>query len=376
MHKAVSLCADGLMATTVLLAGLIVFGNVIGLSAGVGYVETKSMSPTLEPGDGFVMIPDAIAGPPQSGDVVVFEAEELRGGGPTTHRIVGQTDRGYITQGDNNNVPDQAGNEPVVQETQINGRVLQIAGSVVSIPYVGVVAEEARGYLDTIRQYINAILWRLTSTSGLSATQFSYVLTAVFISLHVVQSVRESDKRDSDTGARTRRESDGTEISTHTILLGLTGVIVVAVTAAMVVPGGAQQYDIVASESDSPVLATPGEEAEVVHGVGNSPVLPMTVFVKGGNGVRVDRHRITLDRGETANVSANLAVPDSVGHHRFYVVEHWYITVLPESVTSTLYAQHPWLPILVINTVVAIPYYLIGRAFLPTKTARDRKLRR
>jgi signal peptidase len=153
----------------------------------------------------------------------------------------------------------------------------------------------------------------------------------------------------------------------------LTAVVLVAMTMAMVTPGGAQQYDVVASESESPVLVSPGEETQITHGIGNSPLLPMTVFVEGGSDVQVDRHEVTLDRGETTNVSTSLAVPDSIGHHRFYVVEHWYIPVLPESLTRALYSQHPWLPILVINALVAGPYYLVGRWFLPDQSSRRRQ---
>lgn len=375
MRKIVSLCVDALVAATVLIAVITILGSVLGLSVGIGYVETNSMSPTLDPGDGFVLIPSAVAGPPEAGDVVVFEAKELRGGGPTTHRVVGKTERGYITQGDNNNAPDQATDEPPVQTTQINGRVLQIRGTVVSIPYVGTTAEGTRGLLDTMRQYTDTLTWRLTSTSGLSTTQLSYALTGILVALYGVESVRTRDgsKRDDMRRVRTRGKDDETDVSAHTILLGLTAVVLIATTAAMVVPGGAQQYDVVASESESPVLASPGKEAQITHGIGNSPVLPMTVFVEGGNDVQINRREVTLDRGETANVSASLAVPDSIGHHRFYVVEHWYISVLPESVTRALYSQHPWLPILVIDALVSVPYYLVGRWFLPNRSSRRRR---
>jgi len=377
MREIISLCVDALVAATVLIAVMTVLGSVLGLSAGVAYVETDSMSPTLDPGDGFVLIPSALAGPPEAGDVVVFEAKELRGGGPTTHRIVGKTERGYITQGDNNNAPDQAADEPPVQTTQINGRVLQVGGTVVSIPYVGTTAEGTRGLLDTMRQYTDVLTWRLTSTSGLSTTQLGYVLTGLLVALYGVESVRTGggSQQEDRRCVRIRQKDNETDVSAHTILLGLTAVVLVATTAAMAIPGGAQQHDVVASESESPVLVPTGEETQIAHGIGNSPVLPMIVFVEGGNGVWVDRHEVTLDRGETTNISATLAVPDSTGHHRFYVAEHWYIPVLPESVTRALYTQHPWLPVLVIDAVVAVPYYIFGRWFLPDQSSRRRQAR-
>jgi signal peptidase len=42
------------------------------------------MQPTLDTGDGFVAIPEAVAGEIEEGDVITFRAEELQGGGLTT----------------------------------------------------------------------------------------------------------------------------------------------------------------------------------------------------------------------------------------------------------------------------------------------------
>ncbi|ERG88216.1 MAG: signal peptidase I, archaeal type [halophilic archaeon J07HX5] len=377
MRRTIRLGANVFVAVIVAVAALAVLWAVLGLPMGLVYVETESMSPTLEAGDGVILIPTAVTGSPEPGDVIVFDAQELNGGGPTTHRIVEETERGYITQGDNNNAPDQVTDEPPVAQAQIAGQALEIGGRVVTIPYTGTIAATIGGVVDDARQRVNVLLWRLTDTSGLSATQFSYVLTGVLLVLYGIESFREGsgsrriDRRHVRAGGRGEAP-----VSAHAILLLLTAVLVVATAAAMVVPGGAQQYDVVASESESPVLVPPGEETTITHGIANSPVLPMTVFVEGAEGVRVDRHEVGLDRGGTANVSATFDVPDSIGHHRFYVVERRYIAVFPESVTRALYTQHPWLPVLGIDALVAVPYYLVGRRFLPARPSRRGQPRR
>ena len=55
---------------------LIIGGTIAGAALGrpvfLTYVETGSMEPTLEPGDGFVAIPAELAGPIDEGDVIVF----------------------------------------------------------------------------------------------------------------------------------------------------------------------------------------------------------------------------------------------------------------------------------------------------------------
>lgn len=366
MKRALEFIINVLVAVIVVVASLAVMGAALGMPMGISYVETESMSPTITPGEGFVLVPITVAGSPEPGDVVVFNAQELRGGGPTTHRIVEQTERGYITQGDNNNVPDQVTSEPPVERAQIAGQVLEINGRVITIPYTETVTKSINNIIDSTRQEINVLLWRLTDTSGLSTSQFSYVLTGLFLILYLAESHRETDTRHQNHIQHGHGDKNHSEdpVSAHTILLVFTLIIVAATTAAMVVPGGVQQYDVVASETESPVMVPPGEETQITHGIGNSPVLPMMVFVEGGNSVQVENKQFQLDRGGTANASASLAVPDSTGHHIFYVIEHRYIAVLPESVIEALYAHHPWLPIAAINTLIAVPYYLVGRWFL------------
>lgn len=367
MRQLLRVGVNALVATVVLVAALTILGAVLGLPMGVVYVETESMSPTITPGEGFVLVPAAVAGPLEPGDVIVFEAQKLRGGGPTTHRIVGETEHGYITQGDNNNIPDQATSEPPVTQAQIAGKALEIDGRVITIPYTGVAAATADSFVGDARQRVNVLLWRLTDTSGLSATQSSYVLTGVLLLLYGIESFRE--------GRGSRRvhiryhpadgDRDSAPLSAHTILIALTLVVAVAATAAMVVPSGTHQYDVVASETESPVLVGPGETTQITHQIGNSPILPMVVFLEGGNGVQIGQDEIALDRGGITNVSIVGTVPDAIGHHRFYVIEHRYIAVLPQSVIQALHARQPWLAVVIITMFIAMPYYLLGRLFLP-----------
>ena len=87
---------------TVLLVGMIlvmVIGQLLGQPLLFGFVTTGSMEPALSPGDGFIAVPPMLAGEPTPGDVVVYEAETIQGGGLTTHRIVGETEQGYVTRG-------------------------------------------------------------------------------------------------------------------------------------------------------------------------------------------------------------------------------------------------------------------------------------
>lgn len=88
-----------LQVAAVLVVASLIVGQYLGQPILLSYVETGSMQPVLNPGDGFVAIPTPIAGGIGVGDVVTFDAQEIEGGGLTTHRVVEETERGYITRG-------------------------------------------------------------------------------------------------------------------------------------------------------------------------------------------------------------------------------------------------------------------------------------
>jgi signal peptidase I len=93
-------------------------------------VLSGSMEPTIKTG-GVVMVKPTSEY--QIGDVITYQYGHYSRN-LTTHRIIGKTEEGFITQGDNNNAADL---HPVERE-QIKGKVL------LTIPYVGYVANFAR----------------------------------------------------------------------------------------------------------------------------------------------------------------------------------------------------------------------------------------
>ena len=121
-----------LIAAIVLLLG----GQLLGQPA-IVFVETGSMSPTLEPNDGFLAVPAVIADDPEVGDVILFQSQNLGGGELTTHRVVDITEEGYITQGDANPFTDQDGDEPPVSDGQIRAVALTVGDGIVTIPGLG-----------------------------------------------------------------------------------------------------------------------------------------------------------------------------------------------------------------------------------------------
>lgn len=381
MLRAYTIITRGIVFLLLLAAFITVLGTALGSPMGVSYVETNSMEPTLSPSDGFILVPDDLTDSPEQGDIVVFRAERLGGGGLTTHRVVGETDRGYITQGDNNNAPDQEGDEPPVQQAQIVGQPLYVGDQVVVLPYVGSAAAISSDLINGGRGWLDSALWQL-GIDDPSSQHRKYAVAALLMMLYGLDSLRERG-RDHQSSKRNRRGADRSRDDQHsvqTILVVLTAVLIVSTTAAMVVPSGTQQYGIVALASDGPHeaghLASTGEKVEFTHGMGNSPILPMVVLIQGGDGVSVDRQQAFLARGEIANVSTTISVPPSIGYYQFYVLEHWYIPILPTELITALYRVHPWLPLAVINALIGVPFYILSAKLVGTGRIRVRSRKR
>ncbi len=346
----------------------LLLGQVLGTPILLGYVETGSMEPQLQPGDGFVAIPAAVAGDVDEGDVIVFRAEELQGGGLTTHRVVGETERGYITQGDANPFTDQDGDEPPVKEGQIVATALQIGGSIVVIPNLGTLVTGLQGAFGSVQQRL-AIL---TGSRALLGTQgLAYALLALSGLLYVYDlTIGGGEDRDR---SRDRDREQG--VSPALIVVVLAAVLVTAATAAMVVPGGTQQFGVVSAEFDSenPTVIPQGESSTLPYTVPNAGLVPVVTYLEpGSEGVAVSPNRVRVAGRDEATVEMTLSAPPETGYYRRFVTEYRYLALLPGPMIDSLYRLHPWLPILVIDAALAGGVALMGLFVLGGRRVRVR----
>jgi signal peptidase len=349
----------------------IMAGTVLGQPILLGYVETGSMDPTLAVGDGFVSVPATIAGPVDEGDVVVFRAEEVNDGQLTTHRVVEETDRGYITKGDANPFTDQDSGEPPVKDAQIVATALQIDGQVIAIPHVGTVVTGIQDLLS----WIQLRLATLFGTRALLGTQgLAYLLLGVTLLLYVADVVFHDEDRRRN---RDRSRNTGTDPRLWIVVFGL--VLVFGATAAMVAPAGTQEYSVVSAEFDSEGarVIPAGETETTTYPVGNGGVVPViTYFEAGSEGVAIEPNRMRIDSKETANATVALSAPPETGYYRRFVVEHRYLAILPDSVIDTLYRVHPWAPLFAIDALLFAAFTAIGLALVGRGRVRDRTRRR
>ena len=357
-----------LQAVAVLVVVSLVVGQLLGQPVLLSYVETGSMQPTLAPGDGFVAIPAQLAGGIGPGDVVTFEAQEIQGGGLTTHRVVEEAERGYITRGDNNPFTDQDGGEPVVQDADVVAKALQIGGSVVVIPHLGTVAMGFQSALQSVQTWL-AVTFGVRSfqgTQGLAYIIFGLSLVAYAVDWYLNAGSRDRDSRD-------RSRDDGTSVLA--ILGALALVLMATATAAMVLPAGTQEYGVVSAEfeSENPTVIESGTSQELEYVVPNAGLVPVYAYVTPASpGVDVDPQRLSVaSRGE-ASTTVTLSAPDETGDYRLFVVEHRYLAVLPPGIVDELYGVHPWAPLIAINGLLGGGIVSIGLLLLRGEPARIR----
>ncbi|MEF8894582.1 signal peptidase I [Halodesulfurarchaeum sp.] len=333
----------------IIVIGLLV-GQVLGQPVMLGFVTSESMEPSLGAGDGFVAVPVVLAGDIQEGDVVTYEAAELDGGGMTTHRVVGETDEGYITKGDANPFTDQDAGEPPVTETRVVGHALQIGDTVVRIPYLGTVVMGVQAGADTFQSSVASVFGL---KGGLQQTQIGGAFVALglfFIGLALLVGGEPKGSRD------IHRSTNRSNVIRVWVVAGaVLAVLVVTASAAMAVPAGTQEYGVMSSETpgEDPLMIEAGGSSTVEHTVRNDGFIPVIVFFQPGESVAVSPNRVWVSGGESADISVSLSVPEEEGYHTRLLQENRYLVLLPPAIIAVLHSIHPLAVMLTINVLIS-----------------------
>ncbi|MFC4359779.1 hypothetical protein ACFO0N_17680 [Halobium salinum] len=218
----------------------------------------------------------------------------------------------------------------------------------------------------TVQQTIATTLGTrsLLGTNGLAYLFFS--ATALFYA----HGWWTGDKR-----RTTRSRKRETNLDARYVAAGFALLLVAGATAAMVVPAGTHEYGVVSAEfeSEQPTVIPVGQSNDVEYPLVNSGVLPVVSYVEpASDGVEVAESRRVLPAGGQAAATVTLHAAEQTGYYRRYVVEHRYLALLPVGVIDALYEMHPWAPIVAIDVLLGVPFYLLGVALLGTGRIRDR----
>ena len=341
-----SLAGRALEVVAVVVVASLLLGALLGQPILLSYVETGSMEPTIGTGDGFVAVPSAVAGDVDVGDVVVYEAQELQGGGLTTHRVVGETDEGYVTKGDANPFTDQDGPEPPVTDDQIVAQALQIEGTVVVVPGLGIAVGAVQDGVLGLQSWFADLVG---FGDSLDRQGSGIVLFAVGFALFALTFLLDEGRARTTDRSRRRR----TLLNTRTVTLVLLIAVLLPANAAMLAGDGTQRLVVDGQDVAQSGEIEPGDDASWEIGVDNYGFVPIVLFFEGeSEGITAVDEQLTVGPGQAATVTVSATAPGPGEQTVLSVTEYRYLHVLPAPVLAALHDRHPLLALGAVNAVL------------------------
>jgi len=324
-----------------------VTGQFLGIPLVLGFVETGSMSPTMEPDDGFIALPPAFLGGVDEGDVVTFDSQTIEGGRLLTHRVVDATPEGYITRGDASPLTDQQSGEPPVPRNRIVAEVLQIGGHVVVIPNLGDYVEYIRGMFASIG-----------SRFGFGVNQMiSFILVAAIAAYLLDESRAAGEKRTERSTSR----RDG--ISGLLLVGGSVALVLTTATMSMTAASGAVAlpYDSVSPAEAGSGGIPAGTTENVSVTLRNGGFVPMAATLTTSNpNAEFEQERVLIEARESRKVNLSITASNQPGRYEVTVHRNQYLPILPIGVLAELSAVSHWLAVVAVDILLALGVWVIG----------------
>ncbi len=333
------------LVVVVLSVITVVLGELTGHPLFLGYVQTPSMDPVIAPGDGFVALSPLVTPPPGQGDLIVFESQTQEVD-LTVHRIVGETEEGFITRGDNSTFTDQDAGEPPVSTQRIVGQPLVLGDNPVTIPGYGPFVVGVQNGLQSLIEQV-----------GLGRYPGARIAVALLlVGLAMVAGGTAYDLLASE-GRSVARSTGRSAIDSRLLLLALLILIAVPVVTFMTLPSETNQVTIMSSETASgPGVFPPGTQQTVEFEVTNTQYVPKVIVVGApGDGASVSEPVLTVGHGERATTNYTVSVPPDAGRYIRFRSQHHYPHLLPLGVILWLHGVSPTLATLVLMGVVLLP---------------------
>ncbi|MFC7072056.1 signal peptidase I [Halovenus rubra] len=340
-------------------------GAIIGQPAVLSFVTSDSMSPTIQTGDGFIAVPDVVTGDIEKGDVVVFEAEEIEGGKLTTHRVVDETEDGYITKGDGNPFTDQDGVEPPVTDDQIVATAWQPGGNVVTLPSLGTVVLGGRSLIFEVQETVTTVLGLEGADTAGQMGSVLLLAGLVLLGITVGDSIRGSDR------TRSRKQGESEWLDPRYAVIVLVAVVALPANAAMVLPSSTHQVPVEGAAFQDE--ATPGEPVDVSLSATNEGLVTMLVAFESAPDTTLQDRQLGLPGGDTVSTTMYVPAPPPDEQRTVSIDENRYVMILPPSFLMALHDIHPMVALGAINVtiIVSITTLVVGLLGLRRRRVRQ-----
>ena len=333
---------------------LVVLAVPAGAPLQISYVSSDSMSPTIDTNDGYVLVPASTV---QAGDVITFYSEERAT--YVTHRATEIRPDGIVTKGDGNPSTDQASGYPLVQPSDVSGKLLTVGGNVVVIPQLGTLFGVITSYWYLIVGGLAAYLLRSGSRSDRQRTR-THVLRSREIVLPVL------------------------------VLVFVSGVLFVSL-------GAVQQTEVyTVTEQPTPIPSTltvgKSESESISLEMTKSPFAHVVTETDGmqierispASGTAVDSQPSAeamgwlpwhLYESSTQTVETRIPAQETAGQHATTVRMHPYPAVLPSELITRLHEIHPLVAAMATVGTSILPfslgYWLLVDTSTPLRSGRS-----
>ena len=333
----------------VVLVISLILGQAFGQPVLLSYVETDSMEPTIDTGDGFLVTPAQLSSEPQVGDVIIFDAETIEGGGLTTHRVVDETEEGFITRGDANPFTDQDGGEPPVTEDQIVGNAIQIGDNPIVVPYLGTIIE-------TIQGTILTVVTTITGAFGLQQTATEETVGIGLFGLGLVLLLLSFgfDLRGRSRTRERRRVTASTDVlDTRLLVIILLAIVLIPANAAMVVGADTSELVIEGDEVEEAEDVEPGDAIDAEIDIRNNGLIAvLTIFEPVEGNVTMDPQHLSVQSGGSGTATATVPAPEHDEETVVVVDERRYLLIVPEELLLAADERNPLLAFGVLNLFI------------------------
>ena len=321
----------------------------------ISYVASDSMSPTIDTNEGYVIVPVERV---ESGDVITFYSEERAT--YVTHRATQVTPDGIVTKGDGNPSTDQASGYPLVQPSDVSGKLLTVGGNVVVIPYLGTVLGAITSYWYFVAGALAAYLLRASSGSDRQRTR-KHVLRSREIVLPVVLLVLVSGVVFVSMG--TFEQTEVYTVTEQPTPLPSTLLVGESETESISLRMTKSPFAHVVTETDGmEIVRTTPAPGTAVDGQAPTEAtgwLPWPPF-----------------ESSTHTIETRIPAQDTAGPHATSIRMHPYPAVLPGEIITLLHGIHPLVAAFTTVLLSILPlylgYWLLVDSTAPLRSGRSR----
>ena len=297
--------------TTITIIGIVILLMVVSpISPYVlAHAMGDSMEPTLPKGSLYVVDKTSEI---SNGDIIMFRS--ARENSLVTHRVVRETDTGYVTKGDNNPSPDQAAGVPPIPPSEVEGKVVSIRAYPLVIPGLGVWSQ----FVGQNSVFVFGLIW------------------TILIGRAAIRSSR----------TRVRLPTNGD------IIRPLLGISIVLCVTVIILVSGTTTVPFYASDNPPQGVTDIPLDTDVVRTVPIevSSYESATQQFVSVEGAQFQSAQPDPENKNTLLVTIQLGPYDSTGIYQTSVSVYHYPRILPYSVVAALHNIHP----LIAGTAVSI----------------------